>query len=76
MRDTCIDQELCIFLVEMLKTVSISFINSKLLNWLEHFILRDCFQFYSGNNNKSLLLYACEVIHLINKSANSQDVQE
>ena len=75
MRDTCIDQELCIFLVQMLKTVSISFINSKLLNWLEHFILRGCFQIYSGNN-KSLLLYACEVIHLINKSANSQDVQE
>ena len=31
-----------------------------------------CFQICSGNNNKSLLLYACEVIHLINKGVISQ----
>ena len=34
MRDTNIDQELCIFLVQMLKTVSILFINSGLVKTL------------------------------------------
>ena len=40
------------------------------LNWSEHFIRWRCFQICSGNN-KSLLLHACEVIHLINKGVTS-----
>ena len=32
------------------------------LNWSEHFIWCGCFQICSGNNNTSLLWYACEVI--------------
>ena len=35
------------------------------MNWSEHLIRRACFQICSGSNNKSL--YACKVIHLINK---------
>ena len=46
------------------------------LNWSEHFIRCGCFQICSGNNNISLLLYACEVIHLINKDVTSSHVQE
>ena len=72
MRDTYIDRGLCIFFVQMLKAVSISFVNSELA---EHFIWRGCFQICSGNYNTSLLLYACEVIHLINKGATSPYVQ-
>ena len=34
MRDTYIDQGICIFLIQMLKTVSISFINSELIRTL------------------------------------------
>ena len=45
------------------------------LNWSEHFIRCGCFQICSGNNN-TLLLYACEVIHLINKGVTSSYVQE
>ena len=54
----------------MLKTVSISFIN------YEHFIWWGFFQICSGNSNTSLLWYACEVIHLINKGVISPYVQE
>ena len=54
----------------MLKTVNISFIN-----WSEHFIQWGCFQICSRNNNTSLLLYACEVINLINKGVTSPYVQ-
>ena len=47
------------------------------LNWSEHFIWCGCFQICSGNNNtSSLLLYACKVIHLINKGVTSPYVQE
>ena len=46
------------------------------LNWSEHFIRCGCFQICSENNNTSLLLYACEVIHLINKGVISPYVQE
>ena len=37
------------------------------LNWSEHFIRCGCFHICSANNNTSLLLCACEAIHLINK---------
>ena len=60
MLETYIDPGLCIFLAWVLKTVSILFINSELAR-------AGCFQICSGNNNISLLLYACEVIHLIKK---------
>ena len=46
------------------------------LNWSEHFIRWGYFQIYSGNNNTSSLLYACEVIHLIKKGVVSSYVQE
>ena len=46
------------------------------LNWSEHLISCGCFQLCSGSNNISLLLYACEVIHLINKGVTSPYVQE
>ena len=46
------------------------------LKWSEHFIRWGCFHICSGNNNASLLLYACEVIHLINKDVISPYVQE
>ena len=46
------------------------------LNCSEHFIWCGCFQICSENNNTSLLLYACEVIHLINKDVTSLYVQE
>ena len=46
------------------------------LNWLEHFVQWGYFQICSKNNNTSLLLYSCEVIHLINKGAISPYVQE
>ena len=59
MRDY-IDRGLCIFPFQMLKTFSFSF-----NNWSKKFIRWGCFQISSGNNNRSLL-YACEVIHLIN----------
>ena len=45
------------------------------LNWSEHFIWCGCFQICSGNNN-TLLLYAFEVIHLINKGVTLLYVQE
>ena len=65
MRDTYIDRELCNFHVKILKTVSISFIYSELVRALSSVGL---FSSCSENNNTSLLFYACEVIHLINKS--------
>ena len=68
--DTFINRELCIFLVQMLKTVSILFINP------EHFIWWSFFQICSESNNPSLLLYACEVFHLINKGVISPYVQQ
>ena len=46
------------------------------LNWSEHFIRCGCFQICIGNNNTSLLLYACEVIHLINMCVTSPYDQE
>ena len=46
------------------------------LNWSEHFIRWGCFQICGGNNNTSLLLYACEVIHLINEGVTSPYVRE
>ena len=46
------------------------------LNCSEHFIRCGCFQVCRGNNNTSLLLYACEIIHLINKRVTSPYVQE
>ena len=39
------------------------------LNWSEHFIWLGCFQICSGNNNTSLFLYGCDVMHLIKKGA-------
>ena len=69
MRGTYIDRELCIFLVLMLKTV-------RTLNWSEHFVRWGYFQIYIGNNNTSLLLYASEVIYLINKGMILPYVQE
>ena len=42
----------------------------------EHFIWCSCYEICTGNNNTSLLLYACEVIHLINKGVTSPYVQE
>ena len=72
MQDTYVDQGLFIFLVQMLRTVSILLLT---LNWSEHFIWCVCFQICSGNNNLSLL-HAFEVISLINKGATSPYVQE
>ena len=73
MGDTYFDREVCIFLVPMLKTVTISFIDSKLVITLYSVgFLSNC----SGNNNTSLLLYASEVIHFINKGVISPHVQE
>ena len=46
------------------------------LNWSEPFIPWGCFQICSANNNASLLLHACEVIHLVNKGVTSPYVQE
>ena len=37
------------------------------LNWSKYFICLGRFQIYSGHNDTSLLLYACEAIQLINK---------
>ena len=68
-----IDRELCIFLVRCSKQ-SVSCLLT--LNCSEHFIRWGCFQICSGNNNVSLLLYASEVIHLINKGVISHYVQE
>ena len=45
--------------MQMLKTVSISFIDSELVRKLRSV---GCFQICSGNSNTSLLLYAYEVI--------------
>ena len=45
-------------------------------NWSEHFIWRGFFQIFSGNNNASLLLYTCEVVHLINKGVISPYVKK
>ena len=71
MRDIYIDRELCIFLVLILNIVS----HLLTLNWSKHFIRWGCFQICSENNDASLLLYACEVIHLINKGVISPYVQ-
>ena len=70
MPDTKIDRDLCFFLMQMLKTVSISFFNSKLVQalYLEGFL---CIE----NNNISLFCYAYEVIHLIKKGVSSLYVQ-
>ena len=57
--------------MQMLKTVSISFIDSELVRKLRSV---GCFQIFSGNSNTSLLLYAYEVIHLINKDVISRYV--
>ena len=46
MQDTYIDRGLCIFLMQILKTVS----PLSNVNWLEHFIRQGCFQVCSGNN--------------------------
>ena len=46
------------------------------MNWSEHFTRQGCFQICSENNNASLLLYACEGIHLINKGVISPYNQE
>ena len=46
------------------------------LNWSEHVVLWVVFQISSGNNNTSLLLYACEAIYFTNKGVISPDVQE
>ena len=50
---------------------------SRLLSpkWSELYIRWGCFQICSGNN-KSLVLYSCEVIHSINKGVISPSVQE
>ena len=72
MWDTYIDQGLCIFLMQILKTVNISSINRDLVRSLYSV---GCFQICSGNNT-SLLLYVFEVIHLINKGVISPYVQE
>ena len=45
------------------------------VNWTEHFIWWGCFQICSASNNKSLLFYACGIIHLIN-SVISPYIQE
>ena len=42
----------------------------------EHFIRWGYFQICSGNINASLLLYTCEVTHLIKKGVISSHVQE
>ena len=47
-----------------------------ILNCSEHFIWCGCFQICSGNNNALFLMYACEVIHLINKGVTTPYVQE
>ena len=61
-----------IFLMQMLKTVSITFFNSELTRTLYSvWFLQIC----SGNNNTSLLLYDCKDIHLINKSVTSPYAQ-
>ena len=73
MRDTYIEPELCIFLVQMFKIVSISLINFELVRT---FYSVGCFQIYHGNTNTLLLLYTYEVIHLINKGVISPYVQE
>ena len=65
MRDTYNDRELCIFLVQMLKIVCISFINSEMVRKL--YSVGFLFQICNRNSNTSLLLYDCEVIHLVNK---------
>ena len=70
MRDTYIDRGLRIFLRQMLKAVSISFINSELARKLYSVGLLS-----NLNNNTLLLLYACEVIHWIKKGATSQKFQ-
>ena len=46
------------------------------LNWSKHFIGWGCFEICCGNNNTLLLLYACDVIHLINKGLTLPYVQE
>ena len=46
------------------------------VNWTEHFIWWGCFQICSESNNKSLLFYACGIIHLINNSVISPYIQE
>ena len=53
----------------MLNTVSIT-------NLSEHFIWWDCFQICRENNNTLLLLFAIEVINLINKGVIWVYVQE
>ena len=68
--DTYFDQGLCIFFIQMLKTVSILFIN-----WSKHFIiLRGSFQIYSGNNTFLLLYAFFVVINLISKGVIEQYV--
>ena len=44
--------------------------------WSEHFIRWGFFQICSGNNNTSLLLYACELSYLISKGMIFPYVQE
>ena len=63
-----IDQGLCMFLIQMLIIVGISFINSELVKTLYSVGL---LQICSGNNNASFLLYAWEDMHLINKDVTS-----
>ena len=56
----------------MLKTVSILYGNSELV---KHFIQWGSFLICSGNNNILFLMYACEVMHLINKALTTPYVQ-
>ena len=72
MRGTYTDRRLCIFLMQMLKTVSISFINCELVKTLYSV---GCIPICSGSNN-TLLLYACEVIYLKSNGVISLYVQE
>ena len=60
MRDTYIDRGLCIFLMQMLKAVSISFINCELV-WTLYLLVCFC------SGNKNTLFYASDVTHLISK---------
>ena len=68
MRDTYIDQGLCISLVEMLKT-ELWTIQSTLFGVV-------AFKFVAEIIIHDFLLYGCKVIHLINKGMISPYVQE
>ena len=46
------------------------------LNWSKYFIRWGYFQICSGNKSTLLLLYACKIIHFINKGVISLHAQE